>query len=411
MTKTFLFPDQKLLFKGKEFPSSQSLSQCGIKDGDMLEFVFQASEQTLIKQLSDLLGKQAMSPEELGLLYSYRYAVSFDDALKALGHANGKLRSFLESQKCFSFAKDFVKVVQVNEKSLQQSVALCPIKENKAHGLIEVKVSVEVRVPGRSPELVSCDDEEDVYIRLEASETVTRSMEIIAASEQMPFPDRELWLGSQKLQAASSLGESGVQNGSALLMVVNASETSLASQLEELLSERIGLSPSDLGLHYCQRFGTPISQALRTLGLPAKIGRFLEGRSQFSITNGCVTRSNGPKLITPPSEQEESAALDALDYVIDLICEASFLSIDRVKREHCVAGEVHAIALVKNLPPAHQAPLLQGLQKAVASALHALRDDEPSIKSAGVCGDTVKVHVEGPQTVFIRLAAASPYFQ
>jgi len=411
VTKTFVFPDQKLLFKGKEFPGNQSLTQCGIKDGDMLEFVFQASEQTLVQQLSDLLGKQAMSPDELGLLYSYRYAVSFEDTLKALGHTTGKLRSFLESQKCFSFANDLVKVVQANTKALQQPAALCPIKEDKAHGLIEVKVSVEVRVPGRSPKLLSLDEEEEAYMRLESSETVLRSKEIIAASQQMPFPDRELWLGSHQLQDDVPLAESGVKNGSALLMVVNASEASLASQLEELLAERTGLSPSDIGLHYCQRYGTPLGQALRTLGIPANVGRFLEGHSQFSLANGCVTLSNGPKLTTPPTEQEELDALDALDYVIDLICEASFLSIDRVKREHCVAGEVHATALVNGLPQAQQAPLLQGLQKAVASTLQALRDEEPSIQFAGMHGDKVKVDVEGSQTVFIRLAAAPPCFK
>jgi hypothetical protein len=95
VTKTFSFPDQKLLFNGKVLPSAKRLSDCGVKEGDVIEFVFEASEQTLVKQLSDLLGKQAVSPEELGLLYSYRYANSFEDALKALGHADAELRERL----------------------------------------------------------------------------------------------------------------------------------------------------------------------------------------------------------------------------------------------------------------------------------------------------------------------------
>lgn len=405
VTKTFSFPDQKLLFNGKVLPSAKRLSDCGVKEGDVIEFVFEASEQTLVKQLSDLLGKQAVSPEELGLLYSYRYANSFEDALKALGHADAELRGFLESQKCFSFQGDLVKLVQATEKVLQPLVALSTINEDKVHRKIEVTVSVEVHVPGKSPELLARDDDdEDSYMRLEASETVARSKEIIAASEQMPFPDRDLWLGEQKLKDEVSLDDAGVKNGALLVLVVHASEASLASQLEKLLSERVGLSPSELGLHYCQRFGTPVGQALRTLGLHSNLGRFLEGHSQFSITGGCVTLANGPKLITPPSEQE------VLDYVIDQVCEASFLSVDHVEKGSA-DDKVGATIFINGLPPSCQAPLLQALQKAVCSALEALRDDKKSIESARAEGDLVQVQMEGSQMVSIRLAPASPSFQ
>jgi len=149
MTNTFSFPDQKLLFKGKALPGAQSLSECGVKEGDVLEFQFQASEQTLVEQLTDLLGKQTVSPEELGFLYSYRYAVSCDDALKALGF-NGKIRSFMESQKCFAFQGDRVRIVQPNERTVQP-FGLCSIQEDKVHGLIAVSVALEVHVAGKSP--------------------------------------------------------------------------------------------------------------------------------------------------------------------------------------------------------------------------------------------------------------------
>jgi len=307
ITKTFSFPDQKLLMKGKLLPSHQRLSDCGIKEGDVLEFQFQASEQTIIQQLSDLLGQQAMSPNELSLLYSYRYAVSPDDALKALGHAKGQLRAFLESQKCFCFQGDCVKLVKATEKAVQPPSCLPPIKEDKAHGVIEVNVAIEVQVAGRSPELLAREEDEDIYMRLEASDTVARAKDIIAANEQMPFSNRELMLGDRKLEDGLSLGESGVKNGSLLVMVVHASETSLADQLEELLHKRAALSPSELGLHYCQRFGTPVGQALRTLGLHTNLSRFLEGHSQFSVTGGCVTLANGPKLTTPLSQQDRLA--------------------------------------------------------------------------------------------------------
>lgn len=410
LTKTS-FPNQKLLFNGQELPSNQRLCDCGVKDDAVLAFVFEASEETLVKQLSDLIGKQSTSPEELGLLYSYRHSVSIEDSLKALGYGNCKLRGFLESQKCFCFHGDRVKLVQPTEKVSQTSVGLSAIKEDKVHRAIEVSVSIEVHVAGKSPEVLSHDEDDDVYMRLEASETVARSMEIIAASEQMPFPDRDLWMGKQKLENELSLDEASVRNGSALVMVVRASEASLASQLEDLLWERVGLSPSELGLHYCQRFGTPIRQALRILGLHSNLGRFLEGHSQFSVKGGCVTLVKGPKLTTPMSQEERSNALAALDYVMELLGEASFLSIDHVKKECCAAGEATATIFVNGLSPSHEAPLVQGLQKTIASALKARRGDESSIDSVAILGDVVQVEVEGSQTVSIRLAAATQSLQ
>jgi len=311
ITKTFSFPDQKLLMNGTVLQGNRRLSDCGVKEGGVLEFQFQASEQTIVQQLSALLGKQAMSPEELSLFYSYKYAVSFEDSLKALGYTNGQLRPFLESQKCFSFQGDCVKLVEATEKAVQPSACLLPIKEDQAHGLIEVIVAVEVRVPGRSPKLLERDEDEDVHMRLEASDTVARAKEIIGAAEQMPFPQRDLLLGGTKLQDGLTLGESGVKNGSDLVMVVNASEASLAQQLEELLYKRVALSPADLGQHYCQLFGTPVGQALRTLGLKNNLARFLEEHSQFSLSGGCVTLANGPKLDTPLSQQEVSLRLVA----------------------------------------------------------------------------------------------------
>jgi len=303
ITKTFSFPDQKLLIKGNVLASDQSLSACGVKEGDVLEFQFKASEQTITQQLSDLLGKKAMSPLELSLLYSYRYSMSFDDAMNTLGHAKGDLRAFLENQKCFCFQGACVKVVQT-EKTVEPPCCLPAIKEDKSHGIIEVNVVIEVQVAGRSPMLMPQDENEEIYIRLEVSDTVARAKEIIAASEQMPFPQRDLKLGEKKLENGLSLSDAGIKNGSLLVMVVYASQASLAQQLEEVLLKRVALSPSELGLLYCQRFGTPIGQVFRTLGLQSNLKRFLEGQAQFSVTGGCVTLVNGPKLTTPPSRQD-----------------------------------------------------------------------------------------------------------
>jgi uncharacterized ubiquitin-like protein YukD len=408
VTKTDSFPDQKVIFAKQVLSSKQRLCDCGIKEGDALEYTFQASDQTLVNQVSELLGDKSISLEELGLLYTYRYALTFDDALKAVGQSDIRLRGFLESQKCFACQGNFVKLLQDSAKTVQPvSPALCPIEENKSNHVIEVRVTVEVRVPGRSPaSLIHDEDEDDVHVRLRASDTVSRSKEIIAASEQVPFLDRDLYLGNTKLGDEQSLEAAGVKNGCHLLMVVHASETALASQLEKLLAEHVSLSVSDLGLHYCNRFGTPISQALRTLGLRASLERFLEGHTEFSLRSGCLTLTNGPTLTTPASKQEECDALDIVDYLVDLLCGASFLNMSRVEKECNVAGKVNTTLFINGLPPVNQKPLLQGLQKAVASTLNTMRDDEPSIDFAKLVGDTVKVQVDGTHTVSMKLAAA-----
>lgn len=298
VANTLCFPDQQLLFEGRVVPGNMCLSACGIKDGSALELLFEACEETLVKQLSDLIGAASMSPEELSLLYIHRHLVSLGDVLKALGHADGKLEHFLDSHKRFSLENGLVKIVH-SQKTTGTLTKSC----KDLCGPIEVRISVALQVHGKenkenhSPLLIEDEDGLD-SLRFEASDTVARAKEIIAAVEQIPFPHRELLLQGKKLEDGLSLHDAGVTNGDILVMKVHASEASLISQLGELLSEWTGLSPNDLSLHYCQRFGTPVCQALRILGLPANLRRFLESRQEFSITGGCVTLSSSTKLIT-----------------------------------------------------------------------------------------------------------------
>jgi len=313
VTNTLCFSDHQLRFNGKALPDSQRLSSCGIKGGDVLELSFQASDDTFVKQLSGLLGENAMTTEELGMLYSYRHLVSVQDALKVLGHTNGKLQDFLADQQHFSIDGCLVKVAKT-QQAPKHLASPCSTQKEKEQGPIEVTVSIELHVPGKEPQRLVCDEDDLQVLRLDASESVAKAKEIIAASEQMPFSDCNLVLGEEvgrfqiekKLADHLSLHDAGVRNGALLVMIVHASVNSLASQLEELLQERVGLSPNELSLHYCQRFGTPTGTALRTLGLPGNLKRFLEAQPQFSIVGGCVTMANGPELAMPSLWEEGS---------------------------------------------------------------------------------------------------------
>lgn len=297
VTNTLCFPDQHLSFNGQVIPGSSRLFSSDIKEGDELEFSFQPSETSLVKQLSDLLGAKTMSPEELSLLYCYRHLVTLEDAIKALGHSNGKPSAFLNDQKCFSIQNGIVKLASAQQMQ-QPSTDVCPTQENHLRGTIEVKVSIVIHAAGKaqqSPALSQDEDSSD-SLHFEVSETVAKAKKIIASALQVPFPNRDLLHQGKKLEDGVTLREAGVTNGASIVMVVHVSGASLASQLEELLSERTGLSPNELSLHYCQRFGTPVSQALRTLGVNGNLRRFLESQPLFAITGGCVTLVDGPKL-------------------------------------------------------------------------------------------------------------------
>merc|ERR1719159_1341239 len=93
---------------------------------------------------------------------------------------------------------------------------------------------------------------------------------------------------------------------------------------------------------------------------------------------------------------------------IELLCQVSFILplIYRIERNCKVAREANATIFITELPASHQTPHLQGLQKAVAETLQAMRKDEPSIDSASIDGDVVNVQVEGSYTICLRLAAA-----
>jgi hypothetical protein len=94
--------------------SGSSLSTCA--ETPAAEDNTPLSEEKLINRLAALLDKHSMLPEELGLLYSYRFAASFEDELKAMNHPDGNLKVFLENQKCFSFLGKHVKLVEAWER-------------------------------------------------------------------------------------------------------------------------------------------------------------------------------------------------------------------------------------------------------------------------------------------------------
>jgi hypothetical protein len=319
--------------------------------------------------------------------------------MKALGHNTEKFLSYLESQKCFSLDGGLVKLAHSSE----QTSDTCSTQEDAEHGLIEVRASVKVYV-GRFLVVSNFDDDTDEDpINLERSDTVSNSKKILAAARLIPFPDLELSLEGSTLEDNLSLSDAGVKCGASLVLVVHASEAALASQLEGLLRECTALSPHDLGLHYCQRFGTPLCQALRTLGFRGSINRFIERQSRFSLVGGCVTLTDVPLSSTPRRR--------CIDLALDTLIEYGFLNVDYIRKEEkSVDGGPSATAFLKGLPPSGNGPLLASLQKAIAAGLKPLVELDPRIEDVSFESDLLHMQVEG-QAVCLRLMAAPLCFQ
>lgn len=281
LSDIFAFPKKSLLFKGNVLGDSDHLHTVGVAEGDVLELLFEPCEQTFVKQLIETLGESVVSVEELKLMYIHRYGSSTEDVLRRLGFLSHGLQKYLEDQKCFRFVDGFVKLSQTIDFGTQ------PVECST----ITVKASVEWITHSRFRFSFSDDDVEPAPLCLDGSITVANARKIIAAAELVPFPDQDLLLHGRKLKDELSLRSAGVKDGDSLVLAVRASEATLVSQFEQLLRERSALSSNELSLLYCQRFGTSVSQALRSLGLHVNIHRFLENHQTFNMVGGCVTNS------------------------------------------------------------------------------------------------------------------------
>jgi len=92
------FPEHSLVFKGDKLKESKTLAEYGIKESSALDFVLEATEESVVKQLKELLQARDLTCDELGLLYCYKHGVSINQALKTIG-IEMKLADFINTRK------------------------------------------------------------------------------------------------------------------------------------------------------------------------------------------------------------------------------------------------------------------------------------------------------------------------
>ena len=65
-----------------------------------LDFVLEATEESIVKQLTELLKSRDLTCDELGLLYCYKHGVSTNQALKTIGIDAKLAQLFSEWHNC-----------------------------------------------------------------------------------------------------------------------------------------------------------------------------------------------------------------------------------------------------------------------------------------------------------------------
>merc|ERR1719359_563085 len=111
------------MFEGEKMAVDKALSTYGVKESSSLDFVVEASEESIMKQLTDLLRHRDLTCDELGLLYCYKHGVSINQALKTIGIETVKLADFLKDRKEFVMENGKISMVRDDTSLKPLSVA------------------------------------------------------------------------------------------------------------------------------------------------------------------------------------------------------------------------------------------------------------------------------------------------
>merc|ERR1719326_183751 len=115
------------MLNGAVLEEGKTLADCGVQESMSLDFVIQASEESLVKQLSELLQARDLTCDELGLLYCYKHGVSINQALKTVGHSE-KFHEFIKTRKEFAVDNGRVTLIR-SDTSLKPFSAVDEVKK------------------------------------------------------------------------------------------------------------------------------------------------------------------------------------------------------------------------------------------------------------------------------------------
>jgi len=429
------FPDQELKLDNKTLDDNERFGDLSIQEGQALRLLVRASEETFVGQLRELLKAKPLSVSELALLYCHQHGATAAQALKALS-CEEQLADFIYRQKCFTTEDAGLIALCELKEPVKIDKSLNSIREgkyeNQAEQLEDVSVTLSVSVMTQSGNI----EHGEVRLTAAPAQTLQSLCERALATECVPFTEQVVLLQGRTLDLAQSVGECGIREGAVLHLEVQASQDALKAQLAEILKDR-NLSVVELGDHYCYRFGTPASRALKLLGLRSQLKEFLKAHIDcFSIESGLVSLKDSHKeAVATESEcslnkrylelhsqitsseklQEVNRALES---TIKAASEGSFLSVSRAVRGGSLgrgtaiegSSDAKALLLLSGMPPVGRAAWLPPLLTALATLLR----QELADKAEDVCVKNDSVHVRFPGAISVELsldAVAGPLAQ
>merc|ERR1719335_846825 len=125
------FPEHKLVRGGEKLDEKKTMGDCGVTEASAVEFVLEATEESVVTQLKELLKSRDLTCDELGLLYCYKHGVSTNQALKTIG-IDTKLADFVKDRKEFVLEGGKISMLRENGPTMEVT-ALCSKFIQKFH--------------------------------------------------------------------------------------------------------------------------------------------------------------------------------------------------------------------------------------------------------------------------------------
>jgi 2'-5'-oligoadenylate synthetase len=332
------------------------LKNCEVKENASLDFVINASETTLVEQLSQLLQARELSCDELGLLYTYKHGVSVSQALKTLG-CTEKLHDFVCKQKEFMVENGRV-VLRQKDTGLQPFCASAEVKRILAenNGPMDITLLCSKFTQKFNTSIQS-------IVNMRPAEFLLQEKDLFKLSGKSV---------SLKHAEGSDSKRQRVEPKTPVVVAPKAQNTSP----EPLLVQPPGLEE--------------MSQT------PEDSEEYLE------LHNTISGRSFNSKIA------------QILNEVVDLVTEKSFFEISHVVKGGSVGKgtaingvtDAELVFFCKGLPSAAQSSWLPSLSKAVAGVLMQCSEEVEFLRDISVTSEYISVKVKGLMEVKIRFAAA-----
>merc|ERR1719160_1849048 len=202
------------MLNGAVLEKEKTLADYGVQESMSVDFVIQASEASLVKQLAELLQARDLTCDELGLLYCYKHGVSINQALKTVGHGE-KFHDFIKTRKEFAVDNGRVTLVR-NDTSLKPFSAVEEVQkilEESKSGSMDIttlcsrftqKFNVSISSVTDMKPAMFLEKQKDVFVVTGRGQVSLKTAFDAQQKQKTPVPPRQVEQGSRTPAKAQS---------------------------------------------------------------------------------------------------------------------------------------------------------------------------------------------------------------